>query len=141
MQPSDLKMATKAIHAGQSHEPTTGAVMQPVFQTSTYAQPWPAKHTGYEYARTQNPTREALERCLAGLEGGTHGVCFGSGLAATTAVMQTLPEGARVVCCDDLYGGTFRLFTQVFGKAGLSFSFVDLNTTPLEEAIPSDTAR
>ena len=139
MQPSDLKMASKVIHAGQSHEPTTGAVMQPVFQTSTYAQPWPAKHTGYEYARTQNPTREALERCLAGLEGGSHGVCFGSGLAATTAVMQTLPAGAKVVCCDDLYGGTFRLFTKVFSKAGLSFSFVDLNQTPLETSIPSDT--
>jgi cystathionine gamma-lyase len=129
---------TKVIHAGQKHDPATGAVMQPVFQTSTYAQPWPAKHTGYEYARTQNPTREALERCVAALESGAHGVAFGSGLAATTAVMQTLPEGARVVAGDDLYGGTYRLFTKVFAKAGLQFSFADL-TGDLEAAIPEGT--
>ena len=130
---------TQVIHAGQHHEPTTGAVMQPVFQTSTYAQPWPAKHTGYEYARTQNPTREALERCVAALESGTHGIAFGSGLAATTAVMQTLPAGAKVVCGDDVYGGTYRLFMKIFEKAGLSFSFVDFNAVDLEEAIPEGT--
>jgi cystathionine gamma-lyase len=132
------EIETKVIHAGQVHEPITGAVMQPVFQTSTYAQPWPAKHTGYEYARTQNPTREALERCVAALENGQHGVAFGSGLAATTAVMQTLPEGAKVVAGDDLYGGTYRLFTKVFAKAGLKFSFQDL-TGDLEKAIPAGT--
>ena len=135
---STLAFGSKVIHAGQEHEPRTGAVMQPVFQTSTYAQPWPAKHTGYEYARTQNPTREALERCLAALENGTHGVCFGSGLAATTAVMQTLPAGTHVLCGDDVYGGTYRLFMTVFAKAGLRFSFVDFSNTPAEEAITDD---
>ncbi|MEZ4317066.1 MAG: PLP-dependent aspartate aminotransferase family protein [Myxococcota bacterium] len=132
------EIETKVIHAGQVHEPTTGAVMQPVFQTSTYAQPWPAKHTGYEYARTQNPTREALERVVAALESATHGVAFGSGLAATTAVMQTLPANAKVVAGDDLYGGTYRLFTKVFSKAGIEFAFRDL-TGDLEAAIPAGT--
>jgi cystathionine gamma-lyase len=130
---------TQVIHAGQAHEPRTGAVMQPVFQTSTYAQPWPARHTGYEYARTHNPTREALERCVAALEAGTHGVAFGSGLAATEAVLHSLPPGARVVCGDDVYGGTYRLFKRVFEQRGLSFSFVDLSSTPPEEAIPEGT--
>jgi cystathionine gamma-lyase len=135
----DHGISTKVIHAGQSPEPRTGAVMQPVFQTSTYAQPWPAKHTGYEYARTQNPTREALERCVAALESGTHGVAFASGLAATTAVMHTRPEGARIVCGDDVYGGTYRLFTRVLQPRGFGFSFVDLSNTSPEEAIPEGT--
>jgi cystathionine gamma-lyase len=133
------RIGTKVIHAGQSHDPRTGAVMQPVFQTSTYAQPWPAKHTGYEYARTHNPTREALERCVAALEGAVDGIAFASGLAATTAVMQTLPEGAKVVCGDDLYGGTFRLFTQLFRKAGLKFAFEDLAAGDLDALIPEGT--
>ncbi len=133
------KIDTLCIHGGQSHEPVTGAVMPPVFQTSTYAQEWPAKHTGYEYARTHNPTREALERCVATLEGAKHGVAFGSGLAATSTVIQILPANARVVCGDDVYGGTFRIFTKVFEKAGLSFSFVDFNVGSLEDAIPEDT--
>ncbi|MFT5455358.1 MAG: cystathionine gamma-lyase [Myxococcota bacterium] len=133
------RIGTKVIHAGQAPEPRTGAVMQPVFQTSTYAQPWPAKHTGYEYARSQNPTREALERCVAALEEGTDGVAFASGLAATTAVMQTLPAGAKIVCGDDLYGGTYRLFTKIFEKAGLRFTFVDLSAGDIEALIPADT--
>ncbi|TNE90206.1 MAG: PLP-dependent transferase [Deltaproteobacteria bacterium] len=135
----DGRIETRCIHGGQQHEPTTGAVMQPVFQTSTYAQPWPAKHTGYEYARTQNPTREALERCIASLEGATEAVCFGSGLAATSTVIQALGSGAKVVCGDDLYGGTYRVFTRVFAKFGVEFSFVDLANADLEEAIPEDT--
>lgn len=130
---------TACIHAGQQHEPITGAVMQPVFQTSTYAQPWPARHTGYEYARTQNPTREALERAVAALEGGRHGVAFGSGLAATNSLMMTLPAGARVVCGDDVYGGTYRLFTKVFTKLGFSFSFADFGADDLTVAIPKGT--
>ncbi len=136
---SDHKLDTLCIHGGQHHEPVTGAVMPPVFQTSTYAQEWPAKHTGYEYARTQNPTREALERCVATLEGGTDGVAFGSGLAATTSLLHTLPANARVVCGDDVYGGTFRLFTKVFEKTGMTFSFLDFSTTPLDRAIPEGT--
>jgi cystathionine gamma-lyase len=134
-----LRFASQCIHAGQSPEPRTGAVMQPVFQTSTYAQAWPAKHTGYEYARTHNPTREALERCVAALEHGAHGVAFGSGLATTEAVLHALPPGARVVCGDDVYGGTYRLFKRVFEQRGLSFSFVDLTALPPEEAIPDGT--
>lgn len=131
---------TKVVHAGQRPEPITGAVMPPVFQTSTYAQPWPAKHTGYEYARTQNPTREALERCVAALEGGFDGIAFGSGLAATTTVLHLLPAGAKVVCMDDVYGGTFRLFTRVLADRGYQFSFVDLASVPPADAIPDDTA-
>jgi cystathionine gamma-lyase len=133
------KFETQVIHAGQHVEPITGAVMQPVFQTSTYAQPWPAKHTGYEYARTQNPTREALERCVAALESATDGIAFGSGLAATTAVMQSLPKNAKVVAGSDLYGGTYRLFTQICEKQGIQFSFADFATADPTEVIPEGT--
>lgn len=140
MADGDLKLSTLTVHAGQHHEPTTGAVMPPVFQTSTYAQPWPAKHTGYEYARTHNPTREALERCVAALEHGHEGIAFGSGLAATTTVLHALPAGAHVVCGDDVYGGTYRLFERVFRDRGLTFSYVDFTTTAPEDAIPEGTA-
>jgi cystathionine gamma-lyase len=133
------RFATRAIHAGQHPEPTTGAVMPPVFQTSTYAQPWPAKHTGYEYARTHNPTREAMERCIANLESATHGIAFGSGLAATECVMHLLPPNPRVVCGDDVYGGTWRLFQRVFAPRGHQFTFVDFDTADLVEAIPEGT--
>ncbi len=133
------RLPTLAIHAGQQHEKITGAVMQPVFQTSTYAQEWPARHTGYEYARTQNPTREALERCIAGLEGGTDAVAFGSGLAATTTVMHTLKQGASVVCGDDVYGGTYRLFDKVFRGFGIDFAFRDLAGMDPADAIPEGT--
>ncbi|MCB9662781.1 MAG: PLP-dependent transferase [Alphaproteobacteria bacterium] len=132
-------LATRVIHAGQHPEPVTGAVMPPVFQTSTYAQPWPAQHTGYEYSRTQNPTREALERCVADLEGGTDGVAFGSGLAATHAVLAMLPAGGRVVCGDDVYGGTYRLLTKVMADRGVQTRFVDLTATPAAEAVPEGT--
>ena len=135
----DHRLETRAIHAGQAPEPTTGAVMPPVFQTSTYAQPWPAKHTGYEYARSQNPTREALERCVAALESAEHGIAFGSGLAATQTVLQALPANARVVAGDDLYGGTYRLFTKVFAQRAMSFEFVDFSSTAPEQAIPEGT--
>lgn len=136
---SSHRIATQVIHAGQSPEPRTGAVMPPVFQTSTYAQPWPAKHTGYEYARTQNPTREALEACVAALEGAEHGMAFGSGLAATTTLLLTQKEGAKVVCGDDVYGGTYRLFNRVLSQRAMSFSFVDLAGLPPEVTIPEGT--
>ncbi len=136
---SKHKISTQVIHAGQSPEPRTGAVMPPVFQTSTYAQPWPAKHTGYEYARTQNPTREALEACVAALEGAEHGIAFGSGLAATTTLLLTQKEGAKVVCGDDVYGGTYRLFNRVLSQRAMSFSFVDLSGLPPEVSIPEGT--
>jgi len=116
---------TLAIHAGQAPEPTTGAVMTPVFFTSTYAQKAPGVHTGFEYSRTQNPTRFALEANLAALEGGAWGLCFASGLAATSTVMAMLKAGDHVLAGDDLYGGTFRLFDKVFQHLGIAFSYVD----------------
>ena len=121
----DLGFATKAVHAGQSPDPTTGAIMTPVYLTSTYVQEWPEKHKGYDYARTVNPTRQALEKNLAALEGAAFGLCFGSGMAATTTVAQALSSGDHVVCGNDLYGGTYRVFTKVFARFGLTFSFVD----------------
>lgn len=126
MSDNSSDFATRTIHGGQRHEPTTGAVMQPIFQTSTYAQPWPAKHTGYEYSRTQNPTREALERCLASLEGGVEAIAFASGLAATEAVLHSLGPNPHILCGDDLYGGTWRLFETVFAPRGFRFTYVDL---------------
>src|SRR5688500_18496797 len=108
------RIETLAVHAGQAPEPVTGAVMTPVFLTSTYAQKGPGEHSGYEYSRTQNPTRFALEANLAALEGGEWGLCFNSGLAASTAVLSLLSAGDRVTAGDDLYGGSFRLFDKVF---------------------------
>src|SRR3954470_10482166 len=119
------RFETAAVHAGQSPEPTTGAVMTPIFLTSTYAQKGPGEHTGFEYSRTQNPTRFALEGNLAALEGGTWGLAFNAGVAATTAVLATLDAGDHVVAGDDIYGGSFRLFDKVFRRFGLSFTFVD----------------
>ncbi len=134
------RFETLAIHGGQSPEPVTGAVMPPVFQTSTYAQRGVGDHSGYEYARTQNPTREALERAVAALEGGGEAVAFGSGCAATSAVQHLLDAGALVVSGDDVYGGTRRLFTQVFARQGLRYRFVDTAALPPDEAIPDGTA-
>ena len=101
--------------------------MTPIYQTSTYVQRSPGEHLGYEYARSQNPTREALEGCIASLEGAKHGIAFASGCAASATVMQTLSAGDRVLCSDDLYGGTYRLFSKVFARHGLSFQFIDMS--------------
>ncbi len=133
--------ATRAIHAGQSPDPTTGAVMQPIYATSTYAQESPGKHKGYEYSRTQNPTRMAYERCVADLENGTQGYAFASGLAATSTFLDILDTGSHVVAMDDLYGGTYRLFEKVRKRsAGLKFSFVDMRDVKnLEAAIRPET--
>jgi cystathionine gamma-lyase len=121
-------MGTKAIHAGQSPDPSTGAVMMPIYATSTYAQASPGEHQGYEYSRSHNPTRFAYERCVAALESGSHGYAFASGLAATSTVLEMLDAGSHVICMDDVYGGTYRLFERVRRRsAGLEFSFVDLN--------------
>jgi len=117
--------ATRAIHAGQAPEPATGAVAVPIYQTSTYAQEAVGVHKGYDYARTDNPTRAALETALAALDSGTHGLAFGSGMAAETTMMLTLTAGDHVICGDDVYGGTYRLFHKVFARLGLSFDFVD----------------
>ncbi|HEY6005726.1 MAG TPA: cystathionine gamma-synthase [Anaeromyxobacter sp.] len=122
-----LHFDTLAIHAGQSPDPTTGAIMTPVYLTSTYVQDGPGVHKGFEYSRTQNPTRHALQDCLAALEGGRHGLAFASGLAATDAVLHLLAAGDHVLYSDDLYGGTFRLFDKVFRRQGLSFEAVDMS--------------
>ncbi len=133
--------ATRAIHAGQEPDPTTGAVMVPIYATSTYVQESPGVHKGYEYSRSQNPTRMAYERCIADLENGTQGYAFASGMAATATMLDLLPTGAHVIAMDDLYGGTFRLFERVRrGSAGLSFSFVNLaDMNALEAAIRPET--
>lgn len=123
-----LGLGTLAIHAGQRPDPTTGAIMTPIYATSTYVQESPGKHKGYEYSRTQNPTRMAYEGCVAALEGGEAGFAFGSGLAAAATVLDMLDSGSHVIAMDDLYGGTYRLFERVRRRsAGLDFSFVDLN--------------
>lgn len=122
-----MKFATKAVHAGVEPDPTTGAIMTPIYQTSTYVQASPGKHKGYEYARTQNPTRDALQKSLAALENGKHGFCFASGLAAIDTVIKTLNSGDEVVACNDLYGGTYRIFRRVFEKYGIKFHFVDMS--------------
>lgn len=122
-----LALATLAIHGGQAPDPSTGAVMQPIYATSTYAQSSPGVHQGFEYSRTHNPTRFAWERCVAALEGGSRGFAFASGLAATSTVLELLDSGDHVVAMDDLYGGSYRLFERVRRRsAGLDFSFVDL---------------
>ncbi len=134
-------LGTKAIHAGQSPDPSTGAVMVPIYATSTYAQASPGEHQGFEYSRSHNPTRFAYERCVAELESGTHGYAFASGLAATSTVLELLDSGAHVICMDDVYGGTYRLFERVRKRsAGLQFSFVDLNdSAALEAALQPNT--
>jgi len=120
--------ATRAIHAGQSPDPATGAIMQPIYATSTYVQSSPGVHQGYEYSRTQNPTRMAYERCIADLECGTHGFAFASGMAATGTILELIDSGSHVIAMDDLYGGTRRLFSGVRSRsAGLNFSYVDLS--------------
>ncbi len=121
-------LSTIAIHGGQSPDPTTGAVMTPIYQTSTYAQEALGKHKGFEYARTHNATRAALERNLAALEGAKHGLSYGSGLAATNTLMQTLSAGDHVVCGQNTYGGTYRLFDKVWRRHGLEFTFVDASS-------------
>ena len=117
--------ATRTIHAGQSPDPTTGAIMPPIYATSTYVQESPGVHQGYEYSRTQNPTRMAYERCVADLESGTHGFAFASGMAAIGTILELLDAGSHVVALDDLYGGTRRLFTGVRERsADLHFTYV-----------------
>jgi cystathionine gamma-lyase len=139
--PNRPRFATRVIHAGQSPDPTTGAVMPPIYATSTYVQESPGVHKGYEYSRSQNPTRMAYERCIADLESGTAGFAFASGMAATATILDLLDSGSHVVAIDDLYGGSYRLFENVRrDSAGLAFSFVDL-TEPgaLEAALRPET--
>ncbi|MGD1977693.1 MAG: PLP-dependent aspartate aminotransferase family protein [Gammaproteobacteria bacterium] len=141
---SDEKKAgfsTRTVHAGQAPDPSTGAIMPPIYATSTYVQESPGRHLGYEYSRTHNPTRMAFERCVADLEGGTHGFAFASGMAAISTVLELLDAGSHVVAMDDLYGGTGRLFGQVRTRsAGLRFTYADLSDpAALEAALLPDT--
>jgi cystathionine gamma-lyase len=135
-----MKFDTLAVHAGQEPDPTTGAIMTPVYLTSTYVQAGPGEHKGYEYSRTRNPTRLALEKCLAALEGAKFGMCFGSGCAAADCAMHLFNAGDHVVVSDDVYGGTFRLFDKVFRRQGIDFTFADLSKpSALEEAATPKT--
>ena len=137
----DFALGTLAIHGGQSPDPSTGAVMPPIYATSTYAQSSPGVHQGFEYSRTHNPTRFAYERCVAALEGGSRGFAFASGMAATSTVLELLDSGSHVIAMDDLYGGSYRLFERVRKRtAALDFSFVDLtDLAAFEAAIRPET--
>ena len=141
MSASKLRFNSLTIHGGQQHEPSTGAVMPPIFQTSTYAQTAPGEHKGYEYSRSQNPTREALEKSIASLEGVDYGMAFGSGLAAIDAIVKMLEPGDEVISTNDLYGGSYRLFRQVFEKYGIVFHFTDMSDTENIETLVNDKTR
>ena len=135
-----MKFATKTIHAGQHPDPTTGAVMTPIYQTSTYVQASPGDHKGYEYSRTGNPTRNALENNIAALENGKFGLCFGSGLAAIDCIIKLLKPGDEVISTNDLYGGSYRIFTTVFEKLGIKFHFTGMsNLNNIESLVNSNT--
>jgi cystathionine gamma-lyase len=135
-----MKFETKAIHVGQEPDKATGAVIVPIYQTSTYAQESPGKHKGYEYSRTANPTRLALEKCLASLEEAKFGLAFSSGMAAISVVLNLLKAGDHVISCDDLYGGTYRIFEKVYKDYGIEFSYVDLTSTGnLSRALKKNT--
>jgi cystathionine gamma-lyase len=129
-----MKFGTKAVHAGVEPDPSTGAIMTPIYQTSTYVQESPAKHKGYAYARGANPTRNSLQKSIAALENGKHGICFSSGMGATDAVIKLLAPGDEVITSNDLYGGSYRMFKRVYEKFGIKFHFIDLTKT--ENLIP-----
>ncbi|WP_439554965.1 cystathionine gamma-synthase [Dyadobacter sp.] len=135
-----MKFGTKAIHAGITPDPTTGAIMTPIYQTSTYVQESPGKHKGYEYSRTHNPTRTALQNALAALENGQYGICFSSGMAATDAVLRLYKPGDEIIVTNDIYGGTYRIMKRIYEGYGLIFRFVDMsNPGNVTEAISDNT--
>ncbi|HEU5054068.1 MAG TPA: cystathionine gamma-synthase [Hanamia sp.] len=135
-----MKQETKFIHAGAEPDPATGAIMTPIYQTSTFVQESPGVHKGYEYARTKNPTRTALETALAAVENGNYGLCFASGSAASDAVMKLLQPGDEVIAANDMYGGTFRLFTKIFEKYGIKFHFINMqNADEVSKYINANT--
>lgn len=137
---SNYKFGTKAIHAGADPEPGTGAIMTPIFQTSTYAQEYPGKHKGYAYARGKNPTREALQKNIAALENGKHCLCFSSGMGSIDAVIKLLRPGDEVITGDDLYGGSYRMFTKVFANYGIKFHFINMtNASGIENYVNEKT--
>lgn len=134
-----MKFGTKAVHAGVEPDPSTGAIMTPIFQTSTFVQESPAKHKGYAYARGTNPTRSALQKSIAALENAKYGICFSSGMGATDAVIKLLNPGDEVVTSNDLYGGSYRMFRRIFEKYGIKFHFLDMTNT--ESVVPYLNAR
>lgn len=135
-----MKFGTKAIHAGIEPDPATGAIMTPIYQTSTYVQSSPGQHKGYEYSRSQNPTRHALEKSLAALENGKHGLCFSSGMGAIDTVLKLFSPDDEIISTNDLYGGSFRIFTKIFQNYGIKFHFVPMkDTKAIEEAINEKT--
>ncbi|MGV0936644.1 cystathionine gamma-synthase [Empedobacter falsenii] len=136
-----MKFNTKAIHGGQQHDPSTGAVMTPIYQTSTFAQRSPGDYKGYEYSRGANPTRTALENALASIEGGVAGFAFGSGLAAIDGVLKLFKPGDEIIAMDDLYGGSYRLFTRVYEKFGLKFHFVDMTNVEAVVALINENTK
>ncbi len=136
-----MKKATKYIHAGATPDPSTGAIMIPIYQTSTYVQEAPAQHKGYEYARSQNPTRKALEDAYAEIENANFGLAFGSGVAATDAIIKLLQPGDEVVCAEDMYGGSYRIFTKVFARFGIIFTMVDTTNASNVEAVLSEKTK
>ena len=135
-----MKFNTKTIHGGQELDPAFGSVMPPIYQTSTYAQSTPGGHKGYEYSRTHNPTRNALENAFASIENGNHGLAFGSGLAAIDAIMKLLKPGDEVISTNDLYGGSYRLFTKIYADFGIKFHFIDMeNVSNIENFVNANT--
>lgn len=136
-----MKFATKAIHAGVHPDPATGAIMTPIYQTSTYVQEGVGNHKGYEYSRTLNPTRHALEKNIAAIENGKHGACFGSGLAAIDCVIKMLNPGDEIISTNDLYGGSYRIFNTIFAKYGLIFHFVDMQNPAAVEALVNENTK
>lgn len=136
-----MKFGTKAIHAGQEPDPTTGAIMTPIYQTSTYVQEAPSQHKGYAYARGKNPTRVALESCLAALENAQFCLCFSSGMGASDTIIKLLNPGDEVIATDDLYGGSYRMFTKVFAKYGIKFHFVDMHDIGAVEKLINPATR
>lgn len=136
-----MKFGTKVIHAGIEPDPSTGAIMTPIFQTSTYAQSKPGEHKGYEYSRTHNPTRTSLQNSIAALENGKHGLCFSSGLAAIDAIVKLLKPGDEVISTNDLYGGTYRIFTKIFEKYGIKFHFIGMQDAEGIEAYVNNNTK
>jgi cystathionine beta-lyase len=136
-----MKFATKAIHAGVHPDPATGAIMTPIYQTSTYVQEGVGNHKGYEYSRTQNPTRHALEKNIAAIENGKHGACFGSGMAAIDCVIKMLNPGDEIISTNDLYGGSYRIFNTIFAKYGLIFHFVNMQDPSAVEALVNEKTK
>lgn len=136
-----MKFGTKVIHAGVEPDPSTGAIMTPIFQTSTYAQSKPGEHKGYEYSRTHNPTRTSLQNSIAALESGKHGLCFSSGLASIDAIVKLLKPGDEVISTNDLYGGTYRIFTKIFEKYGIKFHFIGMQDAEGIEAYVNNNTK